>query len=80
VDTELSKKEFPDDPKDREAMAERLSDEVRALRLQLDEVAAGPARKTQRRRILLMIDVKRWKMGLLNPKKYGKKSKPTSFF
>lgn len=55
-------------------MAETLSKEVRELRRQLDEVAPGPKRKAERKRILLQIDVKRWKIGLLNPNKYGKKS------
>jgi hypothetical protein len=64
---------FRDRQQEQERSAELLAEEVRSLRKQLEEVPGGPQRKTQRKRILLQIDVRQWKMGLLNPKNYGKK-------
>jgi hypothetical protein len=54
------------------AEADRLADEVRTLRQQLDGVAPGPERKAKRKRMLLQIDVRRCMMAALNPKKYGR--------
>ena len=61
---------FPDDPKEREALAERITDEVRALRIEREAVPDGPGRRAHRKAIGLKMDVFRWKMHLLNPKKY----------
>lgn len=80
METTESLKGIPDDPKERLALAERIAEDVRALRQQLDEVQPGPTRKAQRHRLLLMIQVRRWKMGLLNPKRYGKKPKSFTLY
>jgi hypothetical protein len=61
---------FPDDPKERETLAEQIADKVRGLRLEREAVPDGPGRRAQRKRIGLKIDVLRWKMHLLNPRKY----------
>jgi hypothetical protein len=61
---------FPDDPKEREALAEQIADEVRVLRVEREAVPDGPGRRAQRKAIGLKIDVRRWKMHLLNPRKY----------
>jgi len=66
----LSFSSFPDDPKEREALAEKIADEVRALRVEREAVPDGPGRRSQRKSIGLKIDVRRWKMHLLNPSKY----------
>jgi len=66
----LKSSSFPYDPKERESLAEQIADEVRVLRLEREAVPDGPGRKTQRKAIGLKIDVLRWKMHLLNPKKY----------
>jgi hypothetical protein len=70
AETDLKFSSFPDDPKEREALAERIADEVRGLRLEREAVPDGPGRKAQRKAIGLKIDVLRWKMHLLNPRKY----------
>jgi hypothetical protein len=61
---------FPDDPKERESLAEQIADQVRALRAEREAVPDGPGRRAQRKAIGLKIDVRRWKMHLLNPRKY----------
>jgi hypothetical protein len=70
AETNLANSSFPDDPKEREALAEKIADEVRALRIEREAVADGPGRRGQRKAIGLRIDVRRWKMHLLNPRKY----------
>lgn len=69
AETNLKSSEFPDDPKEREALAEQIADEVRALRVEREAVPDGPGRRAQRK-VGLKIDVRRWKMHLLNPRKY----------
>jgi hypothetical protein len=61
---------LPDDPKEREALADQIADEVRGLRLEREAVPDGPGRRAQRKAIGLKMDVRRWKMHLLNPRKY----------
>jgi hypothetical protein len=68
--TSLNTSQFPDDPKEREALAECLAEEVCGLRLAREAVPDGPGRRSQRKAIGLKIDVHRWKMHLLNPRKY----------
>jgi hypothetical protein len=70
ADPNLKSSAFPDDPKEREALAEQIADEVRGLRVQREDVPDGPGRRAQRKAIGLKIDVLRWKMHLLNPRKY----------
>lgn len=70
AETNLKSSSFPNDLKEREALAEQIADEVRALRLEREAVPDGPGRRAQRKAIGLKIDVRRWKMHLLNPRKY----------
>ena len=68
--TNLKPSVFPDDPNEREALAKQIADEVRALRIEREAVPDGPGRRAHRKVIALKIDVRRWKMHLLNPRKY----------
>lgn len=52
------------------ALAEKLAEEVRQLCVERDAVPDGPGRRATRKAIGLQIDVRRWKMHILNPKKY----------
>jgi hypothetical protein len=70
AETNLKSSVFPDDPKERETLAEQIADEVRGLRVEREAVPDGPGRRAQRTAIGLKIDVLRWKMHLLNPRKY----------
>ena len=51
-------------------VTEQIADEVRGLRLERECVPDGPGRRAQRKAIGLKIDVRRWKMHLLNSRKY----------
>jgi hypothetical protein len=69
MELSVGNKSVPDEPNERNELAELLAEEVRGLRVQLNDSTV----KAERKRLGLMIDVRRWKMGLHNPKKYGKK-------
>lgn len=68
--TDSKPRKIPDDPAERLAMAEELAEEVRQLRASMPANESRES-KVQRKRILLQIDVRRWQMHILNPKKYG---------
>jgi hypothetical protein len=70
AETSVKSSEFPEDLKEREALAEQIADEVRKLRLEREAVPDGAGRRARRKGIGLKIDVLRWKMHLLNPRRY----------
>lgn len=61
---------FPEGIAERHALADKLAEEVRRLCAERDAVPDGSGRRAKRKLIGLQIDVRRWKMHILNPKKY----------